>query len=309
LISTQTTQALGGPRQLVESELNRHHSVPNIAGGNGGNFFNSTITNSQINGVFRQPNSSNTLGFDTDQFELQNDGNRILDNGRGPAMITDTQATLILDTERESFGNHFVGFAVDIIGPNVTLLKEAFRATDPLTALPNNAAIEFEDELIYKLTLQNIGNDDATELSFTDFIPANTQLLRLDGTEATITPGNIRQFFDFDNSVPNEGNISIVQSRENAPGSITNFPFETDRIDFSNFPILSRADCTNCEGSDRTREITIEFRVRVLGECDQARRACYDQVSNSVIGEYNGTLLRRDPNTQSLFPIFNYLTD
>ncbi len=296
LISTQTTESLGGPRQLEESGSN-----------NNTNFYNSTITSNKINGVFRQPNSSNTLGFDTDQFELDNRENRILNNGRniqgGSApFFTDTEATFTLTTSGDSYGNHFVAFAVDIVGPNVTLLKQAFRATNPNTPLLQNEAIDFNEELIYRLTLRNIGNDDATELSITDFIPANTQLITLNGdANVELSNATIRQFFDFDGSVPNENAITIQQSRENAPGSITNFPFETDRIDFSNFPILSEVNCNPCEGPDRTELITIEFRVRVLDECDQDRRACYDQVSNSVQGEFNGRLLQRDPS--SLFPI------
>jgi len=296
--------------QLEESDLSNHHpTVGNV--NTRTNFFNSTITNSTItdnirtpNGIFRQPNSSNTLGFDTDMFELSNTNNRVLNNssdfGDGRTnIVTDSEATFILATEGESFGNHFLGFAVDIIGPDVRILKEAFRSSDLTTPIPQNGAINFGEELIYRLTLNNVGNDDAVDLTLTDYIPANTRLMDFN-TGAELLPGTpnseLNNFFNFI-GLPAGSTPTITRIRENAPNSITNFPFETDRIDISNLPRISRGDCasegTTCESGTQTQEFIIEFRVRVEDECSPQRNSCYDQVVNFVEGRFNGVLFSR----------------
>ncbi len=262
-----------GAVRLEESALNRHHiGAANV--NSEFNFFNSTITNVNVNGPFRQPNSSNTLGFDTDQYNLSNANNRVINN-------SDTEATFRLFTTSESFGNHFVAFAIDVIGPNLTVLKQALRGGTILTQ--NGSQVGFGQELTYRLTLRNVGNDDATEVSLTDYIPANTQLLTFgDGSQ-----------FRFNGLPPGFPTPTIATVREDAPNSITNFPFETDRVTITDLPTFSRIDCTNCETSTSTQEVIIEFRVRVIEECSPQRNACYDQVSNFVEGTFNGQLFRR----------------
>src|SRR5690606_17904677 len=75
------------------------------------NFFDSNITlNNQIV-TQRNPNSTNTLGFDTDKFKVPNPDNSVIPNNA-------TQAKLQLNTEGDTYYVYFTSFDVEIIEPD-----------------------------------------------------------------------------------------------------------------------------------------------------------------------------------------------
>jgi len=318
--SVEGDRGLGGDQFFIRSQSTMLTPAPfdravlreNNPDDNRGNFFNSTITD--LNGVNlnRFPASSNTLGIDIDHFKLTNTNNFVLNNeaDNSPAGITDSNATLILTTNRDVYSNYFNAFAIEVIAADVRVLKEAINATT-LATIPNNGAINFGDEIIYRLTINNVGNDDATQLTLTDYIPSNTRLLHYN-TRSELMPttpdSDLGDYFSFGSTLPaGFAPPTITRIRQDAPNSITNLPYETDRITITNLPIISRFDCAGsipCESTTKTQEIIIEFRVRVVDECSPQRNSCYDQVSNLVEGTFNGTLSVRDTSAgESLFTL------
>ncbi|QFZ55715.1 T9SS type B sorting domain-containing protein [Oceanihabitans sp. IOP_32] len=128
------------------------------------NFFNSTI--SQLSGLpvnDRDPNSTNTLGFDTGVIEVPNAGNSIINND-------DTSAIVSLSSVQDTYFPYFYALAVDIIEPKIILTKtvEDLAGNDI-----GGQIVNLGDELYYVLRFQNTGNDDATNLTIRDVLPNN----------------------------------------------------------------------------------------------------------------------------------------
>ncbi len=250
---------------------------------NSSNFFNSTITG--LTGpVDKIPNSGNVLGYDTDHFQLINTNNSILNNG-DPASgtITDTQATLYLTTEGDSYADFFVAFAVEVIAPDVVVLKQAFNA-DTGALLANNEIVDFGQEIIYEMTIRNLGNDIAENILFEDLLPGNTELLANQFTDAS-------DFSGFDVAVPN---VQITNETITDRAGIT---YNTRNIQID-IPDLGAFDCNN-QPSDITtgatitdpacgQEVTIRFRVRIVEECAGNRNACVERVENIAFASFDG---------------------
>ena len=128
------------------------------------NFFNSSVT--QLNALpvdNRNPNSTNTLGFDTGVIVVPNPSNSVIANGA-------TSATVRLETNNDTYFPYFFSLAVDIIEPNIVLTKivEDIAGNDIGGRLVN-----LGDELYYVLGFQNSGNDNATNLVIRDILPTN----------------------------------------------------------------------------------------------------------------------------------------
>ncbi len=123
------------------------------------NFFNSSVTGPPA----RQPNSSNTLGFDTGVLAVPNPSNGVIGND-------DTSATVRLETGRDTYFPYFFAFAVDIIAPNMVLTK---TVEDTSGNNVGGGLVNLGDELNYIIAFQNTGNDDATGLTIRDVLPNN----------------------------------------------------------------------------------------------------------------------------------------
>ena len=130
------------------------------------NFFNSNITLNGADLAGRTPSSLNTLGYDTDIFELTNASNSILDNSQ-------TSATFTFSTNGDQYYPFFNSFNVDIIEPNIVLEK---RVEDIGGNDITGAGVNLGQLLDYVLTFQNIGNDDATNYTIRDVLPINVTL-------------------------------------------------------------------------------------------------------------------------------------
>ena len=130
------------------------------------NFFKSNITeNDQIaQGLF--PSSENTLGYDSDLFDLENNNNSVMANGEEEAYIR-------LETLNDTYSAFLVAFGVEVIDPQVDLLQNIVY---------NNSV--FEDLSIAKgeafqiqHKLSNTGNDEVSSMSITGSVPQQFEFL------------------------------------------------------------------------------------------------------------------------------------
>ncbi|HUH48166.1 MAG TPA: hypothetical protein VLZ54_13485, partial [Arenibacter sp.] len=160
------------------------------------NFFNSNIT---LNGAVttnRNPNSINTLGYDTDIFELINANNAIINNG-------ETEATFRFRTyngnERgrnsDQYYPFFNSFNIEIIEPDIVLEKKVYNIKgDDITGL----GVSLGETLDYVLKFKNVGNDDATQYTIRDVLPRNTTFISADFSDA---PGVTASPVDANNQI------------------------------------------------------------------------------------------------------------
>ncbi|MBC8643535.1 DUF11 domain-containing protein [Flavobacterium lindanitolerans] len=131
------------------------------------NFFNSTITNNNARVTNRNPYGTNTLGLDLDMLNLSNPLNGIIPNN-------ETGATLRLLTSGDGYGAFLTSFAVEVIEPEIKLVK---TVRDISGNNIGGADVNLGQVLDYVLTFQNIGNDDARNLTIRDILPENTFLI------------------------------------------------------------------------------------------------------------------------------------
>ena len=128
------------------------------------NFFNSSVTRLDATPVTnRNPNSTNTLGFDTGVMVVPNPGNTVIANNA-------TTGTVRLETSGDTYFPYFFALAVDIIEPNLVLTK---IVEDALGNNIGGQLVNLGDELNYVIGFQNTGNDDATNITIRDVLPTN----------------------------------------------------------------------------------------------------------------------------------------
>ncbi|MCL6274248.1 T9SS type B sorting domain-containing protein [Muricauda sp. 2012CJ35-5] len=175
------TSLSGDTFGIVSNSSSTFTDISNAANPNN-NFFNSTISEDGANVTSRNVSSTNAIGFDSDVFDLNNPGNSIIDNG-------DTDATLRLGTNGDWFASFLVTFAVEIIEPTIVLEKkvEDIGGNDI-----TGAGVNLGQYLDYVLSFVNTGNDDATNYTIRDVLPANVDL-----DTATITmPAGVTYTYD-----------------------------------------------------------------------------------------------------------------
>ena len=128
------------------------------------NFFNSSVTDLSATPVnSRNPNSTNTLGFDTGVMAVPNPGNTVIANN-------DTSATVTLETGGDTFFQYLFAFAVEIIEPNIVLTK---IVEDEFGNNIGGQVVDLGQELNYVIGFQNTGNDDARNFTIRDILPIN----------------------------------------------------------------------------------------------------------------------------------------
>ena len=128
------------------------------------NFFNSSVT--QISALpvdNRNPNSTNTLGFDTGVISVPNPGNTVIANDA-------TSATVRLETSGDTYFQYLIAFAVEIIEPNIVLTK---IVEDEFGNNIGGQTVGLGQELNYVIGFQNTGNDNATNFTIRDILPIN----------------------------------------------------------------------------------------------------------------------------------------
>ncbi|MFK2821332.1 T9SS type B sorting domain-containing protein [Flavobacteriaceae sp. LMIT009] len=173
----------------------------------GNNFFNSSVsyidpvTNTPELFLTRNPNSSNTLGFDAGIINIPNPGNSLIGNG-------DTSATISLGSNLDIYYYYFSAFAIEIIAPNIVLTK---IVEDDMGNDIGGQTVGLDQPLNYIIGFQNNGNDDATNFQIRDVLPINivynhpTDLVLPPGvTVASYDPATRELVFDIDDSLVEE---------------------------------------------------------------------------------------------------------
>lgn len=110
------------------------------------NFFNSSITIGNELFSDRDPNSTNTLGFDLLKMEIPNENNKLFDHNT-------TQAKLKFETRADRFYLHFVAFETEI---SIDYLKENIVLPDEVLVSKNHNDNKKADPL----NTQKISSDD-----------------------------------------------------------------------------------------------------------------------------------------------------
>src|SRR5690606_569369 len=116
------------------------------------NFFNSSVT--KLGGGLvtnRNPNSTNTLGFDTGIMDIPNPNKKVIANGA-------TSATIRMESNQDQYFAYFIAFAVDVIQPKIVLTK---IVQDQSGNDIGGSVVDLGQQLNYVIGFQNKGNDDA----------------------------------------------------------------------------------------------------------------------------------------------------
>ncbi|MGB5661639.1 MAG: SprB repeat-containing protein, partial [Eudoraea sp.] len=181
-----------GDRMRIRAASNPGFTTISNAVNPANNFFNSNIT---LNGAItnnRNPNSVNTLGYDTDIFLLNNPANSVIPN-------TETDATFRFTSNGDQYYPFFNSFNVEIIEPNIIVEKTVEDiAGNDITGL----GVNLGQLLDYVLGFQNIGNDDATNYVLRDILPVNVTVIESD----LVLPPGVTYVYD---PVANEISFSI----------------------------------------------------------------------------------------------------
>ena len=142
------------------------------------NFFNSNITLDGAVTTSRNPASLNTLGYDTDIFQLNNPANAVIPND-------ETAATFRFSTDGDQYYPFFNSFNIEVIEPNIVLEKRVEDiAGNDITGL----GVNLGQTLDYVLSFQNIGNDNAINYTIRDILPINVTLDEVE-TSLNLPPG------------------------------------------------------------------------------------------------------------------------
>ena len=190
----------------------------------GNNFFNSSVsiidpaTNTPELFFDRNPNGTNTLGFDAGIVNIPNAGNAIIGNG-------DTNATISLGSNLDIYYFYFSAFAIEIIAPDIVLTK---LVLDTAGNDIGGQLVSLGDQLTYVIGFQNMGNDDATGLIISDILPENIifnypadiDYMPPGVTVQSYNPTTRELIFDVDRSIVEEFdpqqeiriNVQVVQS-------------------------------------------------------------------------------------------------
>ena len=231
------------------------------------NFFNSTINSLNTAFTAREPNSSNTLGFDAGVIDLDPSWNVITNN--------QSSANITLGTNQDVYIYYFTAFSVDVIAPKIVLTKAVHDADENDMA---NQNVTLSQELRYTLQFKNEGNDSATEFTITDQLPVNTNfnfpsdilVLPTGMTKPTTAAGN--QYVTYN---------------------------PTTRVLTFNVPkeLVEKGD-TSWE--------KIRFKVKVVDDCASLTDACNNVIKNTAYSSYRGNPAAGGGGNETLFEDMSY---
>ncbi|KAB1153138.1 hypothetical protein F7018_17480, partial [Tenacibaculum aiptasiae] len=134
------------------------------------NFFNGSISENDAFLTDRTPNSENTLGFDIDLYQLNNNGNGIIANDQ-------TSASLRFTTSGDVYWAFLNALSVEIIEPKIQLIK---TIEDAAGNDISGAPVGLGNELFYTVRFQNVGTDNALNTEIVDLLPKNVDLIESD---------------------------------------------------------------------------------------------------------------------------------
>lgn len=156
--------ALEGDKPILNDRMVLNGVPLSTADRSANNFFNSSVTQLDATPVMnRNPNSTNTLGFDTGVMVVPNPGNTVIANDA-------TSAVVRLESNQDVYFQYFFAFAVEIIEPHIVLTK---IVEDDMGNNIGGQNVVFGQQLNYVIGFQNTGNDHATSLIIRDILPIN----------------------------------------------------------------------------------------------------------------------------------------
>ncbi|MFD2100168.1 T9SS type B sorting domain-containing protein [Flagellimonas iocasae] len=202
-------RGLTGDAFRIETPMNPGFTSLSNGANPANNFFNSNITIDGVDVNTRNIYATNTLGFDSDIFEISNPSNSVIANG-------ETDATLRLYTQGDAFGAFLMTFGVEVIEPNIVLEKtvEDIGGNDI-----TGAGVNLGQYLDYVLSFRNTGNDDATNYVIRDVLPVNVTLdeasiVMPTGTTYTYNPATREVTFTIPDNLVEEGDpVSAIRMR------------------------------------------------------------------------------------------------
>ncbi len=242
VISYEGDKGIRGDRfQVLSNETNKYKSITDNTNPMN-NFFNANITENGKNITTRVPASQNTLGYDADLFDIKNPRNSIIGNNQ-------TKSSFRLLTDNDGYSVMAVAFSVEIYEPAIQIIKRS-RYTDNSFVFPNDMVAPDQD-IIYSLTINNDGNDDAKNTVIKDILPENVIFSK----ESVVLPSK---------------RIKVAYDKPSRTITFT-IPNKMVKIDSDPFEIrYSIKVNTSCDLLNETGEVTI--------------------TDQPVIAEFNGSL-------------------
>jgi len=154
---------ISGDNLNIKANLNTTFTRLSNIGNPGNNFFNSSITVDGNNVNTRFPSSTNTLGFDADNFLIPNALNLVVPNN-------ETGATFKVQTTGDAYSVFMNALSIEIIAPDLFVTKRVYNTSNTDITGGN---VTLGQEIFYELEVQNIGNDDAVNAYIIDDLPLN----------------------------------------------------------------------------------------------------------------------------------------
>ena len=198
-----------GDQLRIRAASNASFTTISDAANPSNNFFNSNISEDGSIVTARNPNSVNTLGYDTDMFRLNNPFNSVIPN-------SESAATFRFTSSGDQYYPFFNSFNVEIIEPNIVLEK---RVEDIAGNDITGGGVNLGQLLDYVLSFENTGNDDATNYTIRDVLPINVTLdetnLNLPaGVTYTFNPATREVIFTIPDNIVEAGDpISSIRMR------------------------------------------------------------------------------------------------
>lgn len=157
---------ISGDQLAIRADSNASFTTLSNTANPSNNFFNSNITDEGSMVTNRNPNSTNTLGWDVDLFTIPNPSLSVIPND-------ETGATLRATSTQDKYDIFFTSLDVEIIEPQINLAKtvEDIGGNDI-----TGQGVHLGQYLDYVLTFQNVGNDDAQNYTIRDVLPINVTL-------------------------------------------------------------------------------------------------------------------------------------
>ena len=133
------------------------------------NFFKSNITDNDQIAQGLLPSSENTLGYDSDLFDLDNTNNSIIGNG-------EEEAYFKLETLNDTYSAFLIAFGVEVIDPQVDLIQNIVYNNSVFTDLSMAKGEAFQ----LQHRMSNTGNDEVGSMTVEGVVPQQFELLESD---------------------------------------------------------------------------------------------------------------------------------
>lgn len=242
VISYEGDKGIRGDRfQVMSNETNKYKGITDNTNPMN-NFFNANITENGKNVTSRVPASQNTLGYDADLFDIKNPRNSIIGNNQ-------TKSSFRLLTDNDGYSVMAVAFSVEIYEPAIQIIKRS-RYTDNSFVFPNDM-VSPDQDIIYSLTINNDGNDNAKNTIIKDILPEHVIFSK----ESIVLP------------------TKKIKVAYNEPSRTLSFSIPNKMVKIDSEPFEIRYSIkvnTSCDLLNETGEVTI--------------------VDQPVVAEFNGSL-------------------